>query len=107
MTKDGDLRTVEKGESMGILSRPATRKYKHQFKDVVNSMLNNTFERRYTKLTDAGIKPRVNVQHSPGINTSKMEEHLAAIRKNGDTVVIQRGQKTIVKKGNITKIYGS
>jgi hypothetical protein len=107
MTKDGDLRTVEKGESMGILSRPATRKYKHQFKDVVNSMLNNTFERRYTKLTDAGIKPRVNVQHSPGINTSKIEEHLAAIRKKGDTVVIQRGQKTIVKKGNITKIYGS
>ena len=95
---------MERGESMGILSIPATRKYKHTFKDIVNSMLNNTFEKKYSRLGANVPRPIVNLEGG-NMNTSKMESTLNRIYHKKTDTVITLGRKTIVKSGNVTKIY--
>lgn len=102
MTEDGKLRTAERNEGLAVFSKRATTKY--QLGTIVQSLNNLSFEKMFTRLgQDSGESPLVSVTSKTDMR--KTESELMKIRKKKAPLAITAGKRTIVKIGNVTKIY--
>lgn len=90
---------VEDGERWGVLSRSASRKYGKVFGEMVNS-----FNRDKLPIPKAGIMlNNISVQNEgPNKRLDEVNSNLRQIRSREE--IIQLGNKTIIKRGNSTRI---
>jgi hypothetical protein len=102
MTDDGRARTASKGESLAIFNAQATRKYS-SLPQIVESLNQGTFEGLYKRATATEVP---GFMFAPSVNTSRMEDELGRIRRNGEIHTYVDGQgRTVVVKGNRKTIY--
>ena len=89
---------AERDEAHAIINKKSTAKYRHILPEVVNSLNKGNFEDKFM----AGMGVTYN-----SINTNVMENHLSAIRKQGERQITQDGNGNTVeyyKNFKITRI---
>jgi hypothetical protein len=99
-TKDGKDRRAEGGETLAILNKKSTRKYRSIIPDIINSINKGVFENKYMTAYDtSGLS--VNVVNNVG---KSLETDVRAIRKQGEKVISETGGKRLTRYKNLTRI---
>jgi hypothetical protein len=101
LTPDGKMRTAERNEGLAVFTKRAATKY--QLGSIVNSINNLSFEKMFNRLGNDQEAPLVSVTAKTDMR--KTENELTKIRKKKAPFTYLSGGKTIVKNGNVTKIY--
>lgn len=101
---------VEKDEKVGIFSKKSVRKYGNKINDVFHALNKGVFEEQYQALNSAGAVSDtvVNIQAgTSSVDTSRMENELGQIRKQGETknVYDQNGKLVSSTYKNVTTNY--
>lgn len=99
-TKSGKQRTAEGGEAMAIIKKSSTRKYKGILPNLINSLNKGTFEHTYSNafIPAEQMPPIINAGYD-SVDLKQTEEHLAAIRANGEV------QRYTDADGNLVEVY--
>jgi hypothetical protein len=95
------MRTAERNEGLAVFTKRAATKY--QLGSIVNSINNLSFEKMFNRLGNDQEAPLVSVTAKTDMR--KTENELTKIRKKKAPLTYLSGGKTIVKNGNVTKIY--
>lgn len=99
-TRDGKDRRAEGGETLAILNKRSTRKYRSIIPDIVNSINKGVFENKYMTAYDtSGLS--VNVVNNVG---KSLETDVRAIRKQGEKVISESGGKRLIRYKNLTRL---
>jgi len=90
---------------MAVINRKATSRYRSVLPAIVDSLNNQQFEQQFLRAgQDAAAIPIL--RNNVNVDTGRMEGHLAAIRRNGETQYLQDSQGRLIKRrGNKTTIY--
>lgn len=106
-TKSGKQRTAEGGEAMAIIKKSSTRKYKGILPNLINSLNKGTFEQTYSNafIPAEQMPPIINAGYD-SVDLKQTEEHLAAIRANGEVQRYTDGEGRLVEVyKNVTRVY--
>ena len=95
-TKDGKDRRAEGGETLAIIKKSSTRKYRSIIPDIVKSLNKGTFEQRYMQSFDTG---NYNLNVSQSLDTKELEDDVKAIKEQGKKKYFVNG------KGETVEIY--
>ena len=95
-TKDGRDRRAEGGETLAIIKKSSTRKYRSIIPDIVKSLNKGTFEQRYMQSFDTG---NYNLNVSQSLDTKELEDDVKAIKEQGKKKYFVNG------KGETVEIY--
>jgi len=108
---EGKAAFGEKGEAHIILPKGKTSKYKSILPSLVDSLQKGTFEKNYMSMNASHVSdsPNVYIQSessTAATDTSKMEDDLSAIRRNGERSYTTNGKgQTVERYKNITRTY--
>ena len=103
-TPDGKLRKVERGESMAIFSKSSMSKYGNLLPGLTNAINSGNLEGFVSRMGTTKFHGMLNV--AAGIDTSRMERELSAIRQQGkERIYTDSKGRTVIKRGNQTLIY--
>ena len=135
--KDGTRRRAEGGEFFAVINKRNSRKYRRVVPEVINSLNEGTFERKYTRTshTDilnatniatskyyhaydgakdvaAGLRERaieqiVNMQNIVNPDLRRLGDDVRAIRRQGDSTTYTDERGTHVTYKNLHRIYKS
>jgi hypothetical protein len=104
-TEDGRPRRAEGGEMFAIINKRNTRKYRRQLPDIVRSLNQGTFERRFQRTFDGSDRLAPILRLSSSTDTSAIERELRAIRRQGEQTTMALADGSIVeRRGNVTRI---
>lgn len=106
-TNSGKQRTAEGGEAMAIISKKSTKKYKGILPSLVKSLNKGTFEQTYSNafIPAEQMPPIINAGYD-SVDLKQTEEHLAAIRANGEVQRYTDGEGRLVEVyKNVTRVY--
>lgn len=104
-TEDGRPRRAEGGEMFAIINKRNTRKYRRQLPDIVRSLNQGTFERRFQRTFDGSDRLAPILRFSSSTDTSAIERELRAIRRQGEQTTMALADGSIVeRRGNVTRI---
>ena len=103
-TKDGRERRAEGGETLAIIRKSQTQKYRNIIPDVINSLNKGVFEKRYMHSYDtAGLSINVTAASS---NVKELEKDVRAIKEQGERKYFVNGKGQLVEKyKNLTRVY--
>lgn len=102
-TNDGKQRRAEGGETLAIIRKSQTKKYKKILPDIISSLNKGVFESKYMKAFDTDSN--LNVSYA-NINLNKIEKDLSDIKNNNSTKYITDGKgRTIKIYKNLKQIY--
>jgi hypothetical protein len=105
-TEDGRPRRAEGGEMFAIINKRNTRKYRRELPDIVRSLNQGVFERRFARTFDGSdrLAPIVTLSGAP-TDTATIERELRAIRRQGERQVTAMPDGTLlVRRGNVQRI---
>ena len=107
MNGKGRSMVAEGGESIGIFSRKAKRKYGSQtIGDLVNSINNGTYEKVSAERLNNNVSISVNPQTGTKVSLSKIENTLDSIDRNGrSSSYVDVNGNYVVVKGNSKTTY--
>lgn len=98
---------AEGGEAMAIINKRSTRRYKKQLPSIIEALNKGTFDEKYIKAFDKGetLQAQIIVANQ-GVDLSKLERDIEAIRKQNDDRMLIGNDGTIIEiKGNVKRIY--
>jgi hypothetical protein len=88
-----------------IINKRNTRKYRRQLPDIVRSLNQGTFERRFQRTFDGSDRLAPILRLSSSTDTSAIERELRAIRRQGEQTTMALADGSIVeRRGNVTRI---
>jgi TP901 family phage tail tape measure protein len=105
-TEDGRPRRAEGGEMFAIINKRNTRKYRRDLPDIVRSLNQGTFERRFARTFDGSerLAPIVTLTGAQ-TDTATIERELRAIRRQGEEQAVALADGTVlVRRGNVQRI---
>jgi hypothetical protein len=103
-TPDGKLRKVERGESMAIFSKSSMGRYGSLLPGLTNAINSGNLESFVSRMGSSNFHGMLNV--AAGVDTSRMENELKAIRKEvGEKVYTDGLGRVVVVRGNQKRIY--
>lgn len=99
---------AEGGEALAIINKKQTRRYRKALPGIIDSLNRGTFEDKYLNAFNKTDEINFMLQHKENnIDLSKLEKEVSDIRKqsktkyytlpNGDTIIISRNVKRIIK----------
>lgn len=89
-----------------IINKRNTRKYRRELPDIVRSLNQGVFERRFARTFDGSdrLAPIVTLSGAP-TDTATIERELRAIRRQGERQVTAMPDGTLlVRRGNVQRI---
>jgi TP901 family phage tail tape measure protein len=112
MTKDGKQRTMERGETLGIVNKSSTAKYRDIIPSLFNSLNGGTFEQTFGKsyIQDQGLTSFIvnNNSNYDSKEIKSMNSHLGAIRRRGEnekTRYVDGQGRFVEVNGNVKTTY--
>lgn len=94
---------AEGGEALAIISKKRTRQYRDILPGIIESLNKGTFEQSYMQSFAAPIGPQL-AGVSQTTDISKLERDVTRIKEELGYKYYSEPDRTIVKKGNLTKI---
>lgn len=98
---DGRDRRAEGGETLAIVNKRSTLKYRREIPSIINALNSGVFNEKYQDTFKVGDKvSQYSIENKTIVDTSRMETILEDIKKQGDTKVINRfdGSTIIITK---------
>ena len=98
----------QSGEAVAVINRRNTNKYKSLLPDIINSLNTGTFENKFLKATQSASQIPFFSINNNNTDTSKMEDHLAAIRNQNESKYFTDGKgRTIQVYKNVTTTHAN
>ena len=94
---------AEGGEALAIINKKRTRQYRDILPGIIESLNKGTFEQSYTQSFAAPIGLQLAGVSQP-TDISRLERDVTRIKEELDYRYYSEPDRTIVKKGNLTKI---
>lgn len=103
--KDGTRRRAEGGEYFAVINKRNSRKFGSVIPDVINAFNDGTFADKYQKAGAAMDAAALNIiGGASGTDVSRLEQDVAAIRKQGDeTRFVDADGCTVIQYRNLTR----
>ena len=103
--KDGTKRRAEGGEYFAVINKRNSRKFGSVIPDVINAFNDGTFADKYQKAGAAMDAAALNIiGGASGTDVSRLEQDVAAIRKQGDeTRFVDADGCTVIQYRNLTR----
>ena len=103
--KDGSRRRAEGGEYFAVINKRNSRKFGSVIPDVINAFNDGTFADKYQKAGAAMDAAALNIiGGASGTDVSRLEQDVAAIRKQGDeTRFVDADGCTVIQYRNLTR----
>lgn len=96
--KDGTRRRAEGGEFFAVINKRSSRRYRKQIPDIINSLNDGSFARKYVNAYDAanGNGVGMNVTMASPTDVSTLEGEVRKIREQGERRTYLDGTGTMV-----------
>ena len=100
---NGQRQFAEQNEGIAVFAADKVAKYRDVLPDLVQSINNGTYEKRFGALGEAVSDYRINISSEGGSDMSETNNHLRAIKKQGEErVYFENGKKRVQYKNRMT-----